>query len=47
MKTEEEIEYRIEALEKAYCELSEKTRMSSDGAALNLRIYELKWVLEP
>ena len=46
MKTEKEIETRMDELEKTYCELPERTRMSFDGAALNLRIYELKWMLE-
>jgi len=46
MKTKEEIETRMDELEKTYHELPERARMSFDGAALNLRIYELKWVLE-
>ena len=46
MKTQKEIETRIDELEKTYRELPERARMSFDGAALNLRIYELKWALE-
>ena len=46
MKSEAEIRDRIDKLDERHAEFSMRTRMSTDGLNIIMRMSELQWVLE-